>query len=346
MRTCQTTTWVPAVPATICSISARLPTAARLPGRLDEPGSGVDLRAHRAGSELLIAQLRRRHPFQLALVGGAPAGVHPVDVGGQHQELCVDLAGQQLAGEVLVDHGLDPDETAPRVGAEHRGHPTAAGADHDHALVEQPADGPDLEDALRLRRRDDAPPGVAVLLEVPRLGGRQRVRLVLRVDRPDELGRVVERGISRVDLDHRQERGERGVLRHHVAQLLLEHVADHSLRLGSEHVERVRPPPRCRPPPAVPAARPADRCRARGRARAARRRQPEPARRASRSAAAGQPSSAPRASAGHCRPAPRPRARRVSSGSEGGDHDGLDRVQAVLGLVEHDRGRRTRTRRR
>jgi hypothetical protein len=47
-------------------------------------------------------------------------------------------------------------------------------------------------------------------------------------------------GIVRVDLDHRQERGERPLGRQDVAELLLDHVADHPLGLRAEDVERIR----------------------------------------------------------------------------------------------------------
>ncbi len=59
------------------------------------------------------------------------------------------------------------------------------------------------------------------------------------VDRTDELGRILEAGIVRIDLDHRQQRGERHLERQQVAELLLDHVADHALGLRAEHVERI-----------------------------------------------------------------------------------------------------------
>ena len=54
------TTLVPAVPATIASMSSSAPMAARLPGRLDEADRRGDLRAHRAGGERLGRAARRR----------------------------------------------------------------------------------------------------------------------------------------------------------------------------------------------------------------------------------------------------------------------------------------------
>ena len=52
-------------------------------------------------------QLLGRDLGELALLGRAPALVHAVDVGGHHEQVGVDLPGEQLAGEVLVDHRLD-----------------------------------------------------------------------------------------------------------------------------------------------------------------------------------------------------------------------------------------------
>jgi hypothetical protein len=106
-------------------------------------------------------------------------------------------------------------------------------------LLEQPLDRPQLEDAFWLRRGDDAAPLVAILLEHPLLLGRQAVRLVLGVHRADEFGGVLERRILGVDLDHRQQSGERPLERHQVAELLLDHVADHPFGLRTEHVQRI-----------------------------------------------------------------------------------------------------------
>ena len=85
----------------------------------------------------------------------------------------------------------------------------------------------------------------------------------LLVDRADELGRVGERRVVRVDLDHREDARERLLERQQVAQLLLDHVADHPLGLGAEDVERVGLDLLVRRAPGAPAARPAGRCRAR-----------------------------------------------------------------------------------
>ena len=63
------------------------------------------------------------------------------------------------------------------------------------SALEQPLDRPELEDALRLRRRDDAPPPAAIRLEDPALRLAQLSACVLVVHRSDELGRVLERGI-------------------------------------------------------------------------------------------------------------------------------------------------------
>ena len=62
----------------------------------------------------------------------------------------------------------------------------------------------------------------------------------LLVDRADELRGIVEGRIVGVDLDHRQDRRQAEPQRQEVAELLLDEVADHPLRLGAEDVERVR----------------------------------------------------------------------------------------------------------
>ena len=122
-----------------------------LPGRLDEAGGGLDLRAHRPGGERPRPQLVGGDPVEPALLGCAPAVVDAVDVGRHDEEVGADLAGEQLAGQVLVDHRLDAAEGAVLPRHPRRRDPAAAGADDDTSLLEQPADGPDLEDPLRLR---------------------------------------------------------------------------------------------------------------------------------------------------------------------------------------------------
>ena len=51
---------------------------------------------------------------------------------------------------------------------------------------------------------------------------------------------MLERRIAGIDLDHREQRGERALERQQVAELLLDHVADHAFGLCAEDVERVR----------------------------------------------------------------------------------------------------------
>jgi hypothetical protein len=65
------------------------------------------------------------------------------------------------------------------------------------------------------------------------------MRLVFAVDRADELCRVVERRVRRVDLSHAEDRGDRLFERQQVAQLLLDQVADHPVGLRPQDVERI-----------------------------------------------------------------------------------------------------------
>ena len=76
-------------------------------------------------------------------------------------------------------------------------------------------------------------------LDLPALLGRERCRGGFVVDRSDELGRVAERRVLGIDLDHGQERRERSLEREQVPELLLDEIADHPLRLRAEDVERV-----------------------------------------------------------------------------------------------------------
>ena len=69
-------------------------------------------------------------------------------------------------------------------------------------------------------------------LKTQLLVGRDPVRLGLVVDGTDELGRILERRVVRVDLDHRQQARERHLDGQQVAQLLLEEIADHALGLA------------------------------------------------------------------------------------------------------------------
>jgi hypothetical protein len=68
----------------------------------------------------------------------------------------------------------------------------------------------------------------------------QSRRRVVFVDRADELRRFIERRVVAIDLDHREDRGERDLRREEVSQLLLDQVPDHPLRLRPEDVERIR----------------------------------------------------------------------------------------------------------
>src|SRR4029079_2431294 len=116
--------------------------------RLDELGRGEDLRAHRAGRGVLGPALLARRAIQPPLLGCAPVVVDAVDVGGHHEQVRFELAGKELAGEILVDHGLDATQCSLSSGDPCRRDSTATGADHHGLVIEQPADRSDLEDPL------------------------------------------------------------------------------------------------------------------------------------------------------------------------------------------------------
>ena len=131
----------------------------------------------------------------------------------------------------------------------HRGNAAAARADDDRALLEQPLDRAVLEDPGRRRGGDDATPALTVEPELPAVLCLQLSRVRLVVARPYELRWVVEGWVVGIDLDHGQDRRERNLERQQVAELLLDEVADHSLRLGGEDVQRIGLDLRVRWPP-------------------------------------------------------------------------------------------------
>ena len=175
-----------------------------------ELARGLDLRAHRAGREFHPVELGRRQPGRAVPGSAGPSRVHAVDVGRHHEQVGVDLARQQLLARSLSMTASTPTSWRSASRRVHRRDAAAAGADDDHALLEQPADRPDLEDPLRLAATarpaaSSSPSG----LNAQPFSAASASRLGLVVDRPDELGRVVERRVVGVDLDHRQDRRER-----------------------------------------------------------------------------------------------------------------------------------------
>ena len=87
------------------------------------------------------------------------------------------------------------------------------------------------------RRGHHAAPVVAIGLDRPALVGCQGLGGGLVVDRSNELGRVAEGRVVGVHLDHGQDGGQRHLEGQHIAQLLLQQVADHALRLGAQDVQ-------------------------------------------------------------------------------------------------------------
>ena len=146
---------------------------------------------------------------------------------------------------------------------------------------------------------------------------------------------LLEGRVVRIDLDHRQQRGERPLEGQQVAELLLDHVADHPSVCAPEHVERIGLDLGCRRRPAAPAGRPAGRCRGRS---------PADAAATGASASAAMRTLRALVLGGHGLAAAQQRVAaqggddQHGSVSERGDQDRLDRVHPVLGLLERDVG--------
>ena len=249
MPGCSMLMMVPFVPASMSEMSSSPPMAARCPLLARELAGGLDLGQHGAGRELGGQGLQRVRvgASDGPLAGRAPVDVGGVGVGGHDEVVGVDAGRQQAGGVVLVDDRLDAHQLAVGAAVDgrtlvvgvHDRDAAAARADDHGALLQQPADLAQLEDAHGLGRRHHAAIVAAVRLERPLLLGRHGVRGGLVVDGPDGLAGILEGRVVDVDLDHGQHRGQGLVEGQQVAQLLLDEVADHALRLGTEDVQRV-----------------------------------------------------------------------------------------------------------
>ena len=105
---------VPASPTTRRSMSAERADDGRFAGDPGEVAGGDDLREHGACGELGSVsgeELVRVCGDDLLLVGRAEADEGSGRVGGHDEDVRPDVAGEQPAGVVLVDHRLDADET-------------------------------------------------------------------------------------------------------------------------------------------------------------------------------------------------------------------------------------------
>lgn len=178
----------------------------------DEAHRRPHLRAHAAVRELAVLEVLRGL-LDGHLVDGAPVGRVEVDVdlggvGDQHEGVGVHRGRESLGGEVLVDHGVDPLES-PVAGDD--GDAAPARGDDDHVLVDEGADGVDLDDADRPRRGHDAAvAALAVVDHVPPAGPGELSRLVLGEVGADGLGRVLEGRIGGVDHDVGDDRDHSG----------------------------------------------------------------------------------------------------------------------------------------
>ncbi len=106
------------------------------------------------------------------------------------------------------------------------------------SLGDQRLDGVTFHDALGQRGRHHAAEELAVGLDRPLLLGGQGAGLHFFINRADKLGRVGERRILGVDL-HLGQQGGDVAARHQVLQLLDQHVADHALGLGAQHIQGI-----------------------------------------------------------------------------------------------------------
>ena len=246
----------------------------------------------------------RRGVADRPLLGRAPVRVDGVDVGDDQQRVGPDLDRQQGARQVLVDHRLDAAQPAAgRRGVvacrwsgcrrrRRRSRCTPCSSSARITWMPKIRFGAGEGTARRMLSPSGMNAQPFSLLQAGRLGG--------VVDRADRLGRPLEGRIGAVDLDHGQQRRQMALERQLVAELLLEHVADHPLGLRAQDVERIgvdrcvgRALERQQADLRAVAVR---RSRARARARAA----PAPRTPCGRSRAGSRPTAPGRGAAGRC----------------------------------------------
>ena len=165
----------------------------------------------------------------------APIQVDGIGIGQDQQGIGLDLPGQVGGGHVFVDHRFDAGQALAIPG--HRNAATT-GTDDEVALGDQGFDGVAFDDALGQRGRHHAAEELAVGLDAPLLLGRQGAGFGFLIDGADKLGRIGEGRILGVDLHLGQQRGDVAA-RHQVFQLLDQHVADHALGLGAQHIQGI-----------------------------------------------------------------------------------------------------------
>lgn len=148
----------------------------------------------------------------------------------------IDQFCEERRRAILVDDRLDPSESA--IFISHNRYPAAAGTNYAHSIREQTLDHPELDELARHRRGDDASPRLAVASDLPIALTGQLLSPGPVIDLADELRRAGERRITGAH-DCLADEGGEASRRDSVSQGLCKPVADHSLGLCPEDVERI-----------------------------------------------------------------------------------------------------------
>ena len=177
---------MPASPRSMAPTSSSRPIAAVLPGICANAHAACTFGSHRPFGERQVGERGGVGPCHRPLARRSPVQVEGVDVGGDHQGVGVEVAGQKGARPVLVDDRLDADEAPARrcrLGDVHGGDAAAAGADDHAAAVESHSIGrsPKIRCGQARARPGDSLPRRAGR---PSPSRREPDRLVAGVDRP------------------------------------------------------------------------------------------------------------------------------------------------------------------
>src|SRR6516164_5747769 len=159
----------------------------------EERNDGLDLWAHAAAWEMPFLEqalgFRQFDAVQPPLIRTIEVHGDLFHAGRNYEQVGLQLARQQSGCEVLVDDRLKPLQSAVRI-LNDRNSSTTAGND-DMTIVDERVDDVLLDDALWLRRPDNAPPAPAgILLHDPAEFRCQAVCRVLVHVPANRLGRI------------------------------------------------------------------------------------------------------------------------------------------------------------
>src|SRR6266550_6303011 len=91
---------------------------------------------------------------QLSPRGLSPVGVNGIDIGEDHQQLCIELSREYRRGGVLVDNRIYSFQSSMRIHVNRN--PSSSARDHDRLALYELADDRQIVNRLRCRTSNNA----------------------------------------------------------------------------------------------------------------------------------------------------------------------------------------------